>query len=206
MKKKLIKVKIPADEAAKVQPEPEAEKPVFFYGADESKGEYRFMSNMYVAPFEIDGITYPTVEHYFQWSKAKLFKDEAAATKMLTPPKGKPYVEAKSAKAIGKKVKNFDGTQWNGLAPGRGFKDEVMRKAIRAKFTHPKNTELLEKLLATKDRVIAEANPRDSYWGIGTSADTKPAQTGKWKGQNWLGKMLMELRTEIRGERAEGAV
>jgi ribA/ribD-fused uncharacterized protein len=179
---------------------------VFFYGADESKGEYRFMSNMYVAPFEIDGITYPTVEHYFQWSKSKLFKDEAAATKMLTPPKGKPYVEAKSAKAIGKKVKNFDGTQWNGLAPGRGFKDEIMRKAIRAKFTHPKNTELLEKLLATKDRVIAEANPRDSYWGIGTSADTKPAQTGKWKGQNWLGKMLMELRTEIRGERAEGAV
>ena len=205
LKKKLIKVKIPADEGAKVQPEPE-EKPVFFYGADESKGEYRFMSNMYVAPFEIDGITYPTVEHYFQWSKAKLFKDEAAATKMLTPPKGKPYVEAKSAKAIGKKVKNFDGTQWNGLAPGRGFKDEIMRKAIRAKFTHPKNTELLEKLLATKDRVIAEANPRDSYWGIGTSADTKPAQTGKWKGQNWLGKMLMELRTEIRGERAEGAV
>ena len=201
LKKKVLKVKVPADEA-KVQPADE-EKPVFFYGADESKGEFRFMSNMYVAPFEIDGITYPTAEHYFQWSKAKLFKDEAAATKMLTPPKGKPYVEAKSVKAIGKKVKNFDGTQWNGLAPGRGFKDEVMRKALRAKFTHPKNTELLEKLLATKDRVIAEANPRDSYWGIGTSADTKPAQTGKWKGQNFLGKMLVELRTELRGEKAE---
>ena len=200
VKKKVIKAKIPND--ASVQPA-EEEKPVFFYGADESKGEYRFLSNMYVAPFEIDGITYPTVEHYFQWSKAKLFKDEAAATKILTPPKGKPYVEAKSAKAIGKKVKDFDGTQWNGLAPGRGFKDEVMRKAIRAKFTHPKNTELLEKLLATKDRVLAEANPRDSYWGIGTSADTKPAQTGKWKGQNFLGKMLMELRTEIRGEKAK---
>jgi len=200
-KKKIITAKVPADEA-KVQPA-EEEKPVFFYGADESKGEYRFLSNMYVAPFEIDGVTFPTVEHYFQWSKAKLFKDEASATKILTPPKGKPYVEAKSAKAIGKKVKDFDGTQWNGLAPGRGFKDEVMRKAIRAKFTHPKNTEMLEKLLATKDRVIAEANPRDSYWGIGTSADTKPAQTGKWKGQNFLGKMLMELRTEIRGEKAQ---
>jgi ribA/ribD-fused uncharacterized protein len=198
-KRRTLTVKVPVD--AKVQPGAD-EKPVFFYGADESKGEFRFMSNMYVAPFEIDGITYPTVEHYFQWSKAKLFKDEAAATKILTPPKGKPYVEAKSAKAIGKKVKDFDGTQWNGLAPGRGFKDEVMRKAIRAKFTHPKNTEMLEKLLATKDRVIAEANPRDSYWGIGTSADTKPAQTGKWKGQNFLGKMLMELRTEIRGEKA----
>jgi ribA/ribD-fused uncharacterized protein len=56
--------------------------------------------------------------------------------------------------------------------------------------------------LATKDRVLAEANPRDSYWGIGTSADTAPAQKGTWKGQNWMGKMLMELRTELRGEKA----
>ena len=196
LKRKMLKVKVPSE-----APVADEEKPVFFFMGNESLGEYKFMSNMYVAPFEIDGITYPTVEHYFQWSKAKLFKDEASATKMLTPPKGKPYVEAKTAKALGKKVKDFDGTQWNGLAPGRGFKDEVMRRALRAKFTHPKNTELLEKLLATKDRVIAEANPRDAYWGIGTSADTKPAQTGKWKGQNWVGKMLMELRTELRGEK-----
>jgi ribA/ribD-fused uncharacterized protein len=201
-KKKVIKVKVPA-EAVQSPEEAEAAKPVFFFMGDEKLAEYRFLSNMYVAPFEIDGVTFPTVEHYFQWSKAKLFKDEAAATKMLTPPKGKPFTEAKSAKAIGKKVKDFDGAQWNGLAPGRGFKDEVMRKALRAKFTHPKNTEMLEKLLATKDRVLAEANARDSYWGIGTSADTKPAQEGKWKGQNWMGKMLMELRTELRGEKAE---
>ena len=195
-----------ADEEAKVQSPEEAEaaKPVFFFMGNESLGEYKFLSNMYVAPFEIDGITYPTVEHYFQWSKAKLFKDEEIATKILTPPKGKPYTEAKSVKAYGRKVKNFDGTQWDGLAPGRGFKDEVMQKALRAKFTHPKNTEMLEKLLATKDRVIAEANPRDSYWGIGTSPDTAPAQKGTWKGQNWMGKLLMALRSELRGEKAEG--
>jgi ribA/ribD-fused uncharacterized protein len=135
-KKKVIKVKLTAEEAAKVQP-PE-DGPVFFFMGNETLAEYKFLSNMYVAPFEIDGITFPTVEHYFQWSKATLFKDEAAATKILTPPKGKPFTEAKSAKAIGRKVKDFDGTQWNGLAPGRGFKDEVMRRALRAKFTHPK--------------------------------------------------------------------
>jgi ribA/ribD-fused uncharacterized protein len=198
LKRKTIKAKVPEDAV-----QSEEDKPVFFYGHGESKGEYRFMSNFCVAPFEIDAITYPTVEHYFQWSKAKLFKDEEAATKILTAPKGKPYTEAKSAKALGKKVKDFDGTKWNGLAPGKGYKDEVMRKALRAKFTHPNNKEMLEKLLATKDRVIAEASPRDSYWGIGTSADTKPAQTGKWKGQNWLGKMLMELRSDLRTEKAE---
>jgi ribA/ribD-fused uncharacterized protein len=186
LKRKVITVKVPA------QTEPQ-EEPVLFYGSDESKGEFRFMSNFYVAPFEIDGVSFPTVEHYFQWSKAKLMGDEASATKMLTPPKNKTQVEPKTVKALGAKVKDFDQTKWDGA------KNEIMEKAVRAKFTHPKNKELLEKLLATKNRPIGEASPRDAYWGIGTSAETSVAKNpAKWKGQNMLGKLLMALRKEFK--------
>jgi ribA/ribD-fused uncharacterized protein len=119
--------------------------------------------------------------------------DEASATKMLTPPKNKTQVEPKTVKALGAKVKDFDQTKWDGA------KNEIMEKAVRAKFTHPKNKELLEKLLATKNRPIGEASPRDAYWGIGTSAETSVAKNpAKWKGQNMLGKLLMALRKEFR--------
>lgn len=174
--------------------------PVFFFGADESKGENRYLSNMYVAPFEIDGITFPTVEHYFQWSKAKMMGDEDIASKIMTPPKGKAQVEPKSVKAYGRKVKNFNAAQWDEK------KDEIMSKAVRAKFVNPANKLILEKLLATGTRPLAEANPRDKYWGIGTSADTDIAKDpSKWKGLNKLGKTLEAVRKELAPEAAPEA-
>ena len=188
VRKKLIKApKEPKEEEAPAKP------PVLFYGADESKGEYRFMSNMFVAPFEVDGMKFPTVEHYFQWSKAVMFegKESEHATKMMKPPRNKEYTEAKSVKALGRKVKDFSPARWDDV------KIPIMEKAVRAKFVNPEHG-LLEKLLATGDREIAEANPRDKYWGIGTSADTADAQNPKkWKGQNQLGKILMALRKEF---------
>ena len=44
---------------------------------------------MHEAPFQIEGVTFPTVEHYFQWSKARQFGDAAAQGKILktTSPK-----------------------------------------------------------------------------------------------------------------------
>ena len=171
----------------------DVEPPVLFYGADESKGDYRFMSNMYIAPFEVDGMTFPTVEHYFQWSKAVMFegKDSENASKMMKPPRNKEYTEAKTVKALGRKVKEFSDSKWDDV------KIPIMEKALRAKFVNPKHG-LLEKLLATGTRPIGEANPRDKYWGIGTSADTADAANPKrWKGQNQLGKLLMKLREEF---------
>jgi ribA/ribD-fused uncharacterized protein len=179
--------------AAPAEPAAPAVDPVLFYGADESKGEYRFMSNMFVAPFEIDGMAFPTVEHYFQWSKAMMFegKDSEHAAKMMKPPRNKEFTEAKSVKALGRKVKDFSPARWDDV------KIPIMEKALRAKFVNPKHG-LLEKLLATGDRPIGEANPRDKYWGIGTSADTADAKNpAKWKGQNQLGKLLMKLREEF---------
>ena len=166
--------------------EPE-EEPVLFFGADESKGENRALSNMAEYPIEVDGVKFPTVEHYFQAMKAKMFADEEIYEKILkakTP---------KAAKALGKKVQNLVTEKWD------AEKDMIMEKALRAKFVqHP---ELRKQLLETGGKIIGEANPRDHYWGIGSGVESdKSKHPSKWRGQNRLGKCLMKLREVFKSE------
>jgi ribA/ribD-fused uncharacterized protein len=170
----------------KLRKEPEPE-PILFYGADESKGSYRNFSNMSQHPIDMDGEKFPTVEHYFQAMKAKEFKDDEIYNKIViakTP---------KAAKALGKKVKNFVTELWEAK------RDEVMERAMRAKFVqHP---ELRKELMATGDKIIGEANPRDTYWGIGTGIESEKSKSpSKWRGQNKLGKILMALRNTFANE------
>jgi len=173
----------------KLRKEPEPE-PILFHGSDESKGEYRNFSNGSQHPIDMDGEKFATVEHYFQAMKAKEFKDDEVYNKILkakTP---------KAAKALGKKVKNFVTEVWDSK------RDEIMEKAMRAKFVqHP---ELRKELQATGDKLIGEADPRDTYWGIGTSMDLEKAKSpSKWRGQNKLGKILMALRNTFNSEAQE---
>jgi ribA/ribD-fused uncharacterized protein len=138
-------------------------------------------------PIEIEGVKYPTVEHYFQAMKAKEFDDQEVFDKIVkskTP---------KAAKALGKKVKNFVTEVWDAK------RDLIMETGLRAKFVqHP---ELRKELMATEDKLIGEADPRNTYWGIGTSMDLEKSKTpSKWRGQNKLGKMLMTLRSDFKAE------
>ncbi|KAI0867470.1 DUF1768-domain-containing protein [Hypoxylon argillaceum] len=54
-------------------------------------------------------------------------------------------------------------------------------------------------LLATGDRELVEASPRDRIWGIGFGAKGAEAKRAKW-GMNLLGKCLMEVREQFRNE------
>lgn len=157
---------------------------VFFFSKDPENKEF---SSFYDTTFKLDDVEYKSAEHAFQAIKAKTFGDEEHFKKIL---KAK---SAQSAKSFGKKVEKFDETVWNEK------KDDVMRQILRAKFSQ--NPDIRKKLLDSGDKILAEANPRDTYWGIGTSASTSIAKTpSKWKGQNKLGKMLMELRDELIAE------
>ena len=159
--------------------------PVLFHGADESKGEFRNFSNMSQHPIEVDGISYPSVEHYFQAMKAKEFKDDEMVDKVIKAKTGK------AVKAMGKKIKNFVKEVWDAK------RDEIMRTGVRSKFIqHP---ELRKQLLETGERQIGEADARNLYWGIGTAESSeKSKHPEKWRGQNKMGKLLMELREEFR--------
>ena len=158
---------------------------MFFFSGNPALNETQYLSALYEAPIQVEGITFPTVEHYFQWSKAKQFGDADAQAKILKTP------SAKSVKAYGKKVKNFDQEVWTEAS------ERVMRTGLKAKFMqHP---ELLKKLRETGTRPLAEADPRRKFWGIGTSADTSKANDPtKWPGKNVMGKLLDEIRTELK--------
>lgn len=72
-------------------------------------------------------------------------------------------------------------------------KIDVMRAAVRSKF-HAHDS-LQELLLGTGEETIVEAAGRDYFWGAGKDGS----------GQNWLGKILMEIRDELRESQTETA-
>ena len=84
------------------------------------------------------------------------------------------------AKRLGRSVKLRE--DWEDV------KDDVMYQVCKAKFTQ--NKELGKRLIGTEDAVLIEGNTwRDRIWGV-----------YKGRGENRLGKILMRIREEIRGE------
>ena len=160
-------------------------EPVLFNVGDETGGEFMGFSNDAKQTVEIAGTTYSTVTHYVGSMEALEAKNDTMNEKIMKA------ASAKAAKAYLKKLSKNE--SWESK------KDQVMRDAIRAKFTqHP---ELRMKLLDTGKRPIGFADARDIYWGIGTSMDTDKAKSAsKWRGLNKLGKMLEELRSRLTDE------
>lgn len=160
---------------------------VFFWGhtaSDPTSVGKECFSQWYPAPFVVDGITYPTAEHFMMAAKARLFGDEDAARAALEAP------HPAAAKAAGRKVRCFVESVWE----ERRF--AIVVAANEAKFSqHPA---LRDFLLATNTRVLVEASPTDRIWGIGLAAADAQAQDPlKWRGLNLLGFALMAARAQI---------
>lgn len=134
------------------------------------RGELHFLSNFYPSPFILNGVYYPTVEHYFQASKTT---DPVMQEKIINAP-----TPAK-AKMLGKKCRIK--TDWNNI------KYNVMFDGVYAKFSQ--NVELLDKLLNTPDYLLVEKNSwNDKYWGVDIN-------TGY--GLNKLGEILKEVKRHL---------
>jgi ribA/ribD-fused uncharacterized protein len=161
---------------------------LFFWGhkpsADGSITKSCF-SQWWIAPFQVDGVTYPTAEHWMMAGKAKLFGDTVAFEKIVvakTPA---------AAKKIGRLVQNFDPELWD------RHKFELVVTGNGHKFSrHPA---LKDFLLATGEQVLVEASPMDKVWGIGMAAESLAAKNpASWKGSNLLGFALMEVREKLK--------
>ena len=153
----------------------------FFWLDNEKYGEF---SNWYQREFVIDDFRYFCVEQYMMAQKAKRFHDSVRYTAILraNSPKG--------CKALGKQVSPFDAKVWDAV------KYNIVKAGNKAKFEQ--NPDLMKLLLSTGDSIMAEASPKDRIWGIALDAETaKWKKPEEWPGQNLLGKILMELRTEF---------
>lgn len=150
-------------------------------------GKYGCFSNWYRTWFVIDSTPYISSEQYMMSQKALLFKDTEIMNEILHS------TDQKTIKALGRKVRNFDPEVWD------QHKSIIMHDGIYAKFTQ--NNDLKRILLSTGKQTIAEASPWDKIWGIGMYASNPDAKDpSKWKGQNLLGKALMQVRDEIQAE------
>jgi ribA/ribD-fused uncharacterized protein len=144
-----------------------------------------FFRQCFGARFEIDGIYYPTVEHYTMISKARLFEDIDAEQNILNSKQ-----HPNEATQIGRRIKGFNEKIWIEHC------SNILIRGNLAKFAQ--NELLKEFILSTKNLVIAEANPEEQILGIGLTADNPDAKNPyKWRGLNLLGFALMEVRERL---------
>ena len=142
-------------------------------------------SQWYIAPMEINGVTYNCCEQWMMYNKAMLFNDLATATKIMCAS------HPEHQKRLGRNVKDFDKTKWNEIA------QDVVYRGNLAKFTQHQDCKDI--LMGTGELVIVEASPTDRIWGIGLAEDNPDAfDQSKWNGTNWLGEAIMRVRAELR--------
>ena len=170
------------------------------------KNEYQGFSNFAAAPFRmsaaqipgVDGTrypdigvsaggvidvvkqTWPTVEHYYQAMKFPTDAEWQEAIRRAPTPL--------RAKKMGLDPNHAPRGDWDSI------KEIVMKSALLAKFRM--NPALLARLQETGSRALEEVTPGDSYWGKGT----------RGKGLNRLGRLLEEVRAELKDVRLDLSV
>lgn len=136
------------------------------------RGPYSFLSNFYCSPMTIDGQVYHSVEGYFQSMKCINPDDQEITRKLRSPLHAKRYARCCPIRL-----------DWDYV------KQDVMYRALCVKFSNP---HLRERLLRTGTATLMEGNTwHDNYWGSCVCAKCGNS------GRNELGKLLMQVRSEI---------
>ena len=135
---------------------------------DSFKGEYFFLSNFYPTKIKYNGIQYLNNEAAFQAQKCTTMEDRIKFS----------YLNPSDAKRLGRRI--ILRNDWESV------KISIMREIVFEKFKQ--NPHLTEKLLDTGNIYLEEGNNwGDRIWG-----------TVNGVGRNELGKILMEVRKEIK--------
>lgn len=154
---------------------------VFFWKKDAPNGIFSNWSDHSIID---NDLIFKTLEHYLMYSKACLFQDYEIANKILK--ENGPL----SVKNLGRKVRNFDPDTWD------ENKKQIMQRGLQMKVEQ--NEDVKKALVATKNKIIAEASPYDKIWGIGLSEnDINCRDQNKWKGENLLGIAWMKVRDDL---------
>jgi len=132
------------------------------------KGRHSFLSNFYPAVVTWEGRVWPTVEHAYQATKTEDENEREWVDACET---------AGQAKRMGRKLTIRDG--WDEM------KVDVMRDLLQLKFqAEPVRSWLLDTGTA---QLIEDNSWGDTFWGV-----------CRGKGENHLGRLLMEVRQGLR--------
>lgn len=137
----------------------------------EFQKEYRWLNNFAPVKITLDNIDYYSVEHAYMSAKS----DNIEWKKFCSDSENKAGDVKRKSKTL--KVKD----NWNEI------KIQIMRECIKQKFNQePYKT----KLLNTGTEYIQEGNMwNDKFWGVCLKTN---------KGQNNLGKLIMEIRNQLK--------
>lgn len=135
------------------------------------QGIYRFLSNFWPVQIEYKGRVFHNVENAFHSEKSddKNFKDFCAQ-------ESNPRIVKKQQREMIELRPDWE-----------RIKEKIMLDLTRIKF---QNIELQKKLLETRNEYIQEGNTwNDTFWGVDLDSG---------KGKNKLGKIIMQVRDEIK--------
>ena len=140
------------------------------------QGQNRFLSNFWPAEVELSDMLFPTVEHAYQASKTLELSLQKQIQVLSTPGETKRLARTSELRPNWDKIKLF-----------------IIKDLVYQKFSiHPNLRKLL---LATGVRILEEGNTwHDQFWGI-----CHCKRCGS-QGRNELGKILMWIRDQIKGE------
>jgi len=134
-----------------------------------TRDPYGCFSNFSRHPIVVDNVVYQTTEHYYQALK---LTDENARRQVILA------ANPKESKVVAYSYPQFFRKDWDAV------KNDVMLDALRRKVEQ--NPEVRTTLVNTGDALLVEDSPYDYYWGCGNDGS----------GENWLGKLLMVVRSE----------
>ena len=149
--------------------------------------EYGCFSNWYPAGFDYVH-HFANSEQFMMYHKVLMFGRYDMANKIM-----KTSDPAECKNIAKQKFKEFVPEIWEKTCY------TIVKRGVKAKFAQ--NEGIRKVLLGTGNELLAECSPWDTKWGIGIDI-SKPERldVSKWNGQNLLGRILMEVREELREE------
>lgn len=160
-------------------------KIIFFYKTWDLFGAFsNFSPHSICMPDETgDLCIWPTVEHYYQAQKF-VGVDKPLAKGLIEEIKRttSPEEAARMGRKIQREHPELVNPDWETM------KIDVMYRALKCKFSM--HCDLNSLLLSTVGFVLVEASPHDLFWGGGREGE----------GLNYLGRLLMKLRSESLNE------
>ncbi len=137
-------------------------------GITSFSGKYRFLSNFWPCEIPYDGKVWKSTEHAYQAAKSL---DTNIRNKFIN-------ITPSESKKLGRSIEVRE--DWEQVKYG------VMYNIVLDKFI--RNPKLGDLLINTGDKYLEETNYwNDKIWGV-----------CKGVGTNWLGKILMDVRNEIK--------